>query len=140
MFDDDEVKTQNEWIRLADYTCVETCPAQSAKIYELEHNPENQNQDSTYNVEFNFESVRQETLPPYDIKPGDYVAFWQGTTKFFYRIVKADITPVFHNCCVVQIVCNITQPKEAEYLLECGRLRKLEGKDINDGSLPIGEK
>lgn len=140
-FNDDETgNPQNTWFRLADYECVEMAPAQTAKVYELEHNERNLNQDNTYNIEFNFESVRQTIQPPYDIKSGDYVAFWQGTTKFFYRIVKADITPIFQNCCVVQIVCNVTQPKEAEYLLECGRLRKLADEDINSGSLPIGEE
>lgn len=138
-YDDETGNPQNTWIRLADYVCVETAPGQTAKVYELEHNERNLNQDNTAYVEFNFESVRQEVQPPYDIKSGDYVAFWQGTTKFFYRIVKADITPIFHNCCVVQIVCNVTQPKEAEYLLECGRLRRLADEDINSGSLPIGE-
>lgn len=139
-FSDDETgNPQNTWLRLADYVCVEVCPAQTAKVYELEHNIENSNQDTTYNIEFNFESVRQEITPPYDIKPGDYVAFWQGTTKFMYRVVKADITQIFHNCCVVQIVCNVTQPKEAEYLLECGVLQRLRDEDINNGSLPIGE-
>lgn len=139
-FDDETGNPQNTWIKLADYECVETAPGQTAKVYELEHNERNLNQDDTSYVEFNFESIRQEVQPPYDIKPGDYVGFWQGTTKYLYRIVKADITQIFHNCCVVQIVCNVTQPKEAEYLLECGRLRKLEDEDINDGSLPIGEK
>lgn len=140
-FNDDETgNPQNTWFRLADYVCVETAPGQTAKIYDLEHSERNMNQDTTYYVEFNFESVRQEVQPPYDIKPGDYVGFWQGTTKFFYRIVKVNITQVFHNCCVVQIYCNITQPKEAEYLLECGRLRMLSDEDINDGSLPIGEE
>ena len=63
-----------------------------------------------------------------------------GTTKYFYRIVKADITPMFHNCCIVQIVVNITQPKEVNYLLECGVSRRLSDEDINDGSLPVGEE
>lgn len=139
-FDDETGNPQNTWIRLADYECVETAPGQTAKVYELEHNERNLNQDDTSYIEFNFESVRQEIQPPYDIKPGDYVGFWQGDTKFLYRIVKVNITQIFHNCCVVQIVCNVTQPKEAEYLLECGILRKLSDEDINDGSLPIGEK
>ena len=140
MFYDDTVQDQNEWFRLGDYTCVEYCPAQTAKVYELEHDPNNQNQDNTYYYEFSFESTRQEQLPPYDINSGDYIGFWQGGSKYFYRIVKADITPLFHNCCIVQIVVNITQPKEVNYLLECGVLRRLEDEDINDGSLPVGEE
>lgn len=140
MFNDDTAQDQNVWFKLADYTCVEFCPAQTAKIYELEHDPNNQNQSNTYNYEFSFESTRQEVKPPYDINSGDYLAFWQGETKYFYRIVKADITPVFHNCCIVQIMVNITQPKEVNYLMECGVLRKLSDEDINDGSLPIGEE
>lgn len=138
-YDDETGNPQNTWVRIADFECVEYCPAQTAKVYDLEHNERNRNQDDTANWEFNFESVRQTVQPPYDIQSGDYVAFWQGTTKFFYRVVKSNITPMFHNCCVVQLVCNVTQPKEAEYLLECGRLRKLADEDINDGSLPIGE-
>lgn len=140
MFMDDTVQDQNEWYRVGDYVCVEYCPAQTAKVYELEHDQNNQNQDNTYYYEFSFESTRQEQLPPYDINSGDYIGFWQGTTKYFYRIVKADITPMFHNCCIVQIVVNITQPKEVNYLLECGVLRRLSDEDINDGSLPVGEE
>lgn len=139
-YDDETGNPQNTWARIADFVCVETAPAETAKIYELEHNERNRLNDNTYNVEFNFESVRQEVAPPYDIKSGDYVGFWQGTTKFLYRIVKSYITQVFQDCCVVQLVCNITQPKEAEYLLECGGLRRLADEDINDGSLPIGER
>lgn len=138
-FDDESGNPQNEWVKLADYTCVEYCPAQTAKVYELEHDPNNQNQDNTYYYEFSFESNRQFQEPPYDIRSGDYIAFWQGTTKFLYRIVKSDITPLFHNCCIVQLVANVTQPKEVNYLLECGVLRHLEDEDINDGSLPVGE-
>lgn len=139
-YDDETGNPQNTWVRIADFECVEICPAQTAKVYDLEHNERNRNQDDTQNWEFNFESVRQTIQPPYDIQSGDYVAFWQGDIKYMYRVVKSNSTPMFHNCCVVQIVCNVTQPKEAEYLLGCGRLRKLEDKDINDGSLPIGEK
>lgn len=138
-YDDENGNPQNTWIRIADFECVEVAPGVTAKVYDLEHNERNRNQDDTAYVEFNFESIRQELQPPYDIQSGDYVAFWQGTTKFFYRVVKSNITQMFQNCCVVQIVCNVTQPKEAEYLLECGRLRKLEDEDINAGSLPIGE-
>lgn len=139
MFYDDDVHTQNEWVRIGDYVCVEYCPAQTAKIYDLEHDPNNQNQDNTYNYEFSFESTRQEQAPPYDIRTGDYLAFWQGTTKFLYRIVRVTRTNLFHNCCIIQINVNITQPKEVNYLLECGVLRRLEDEDINNGSLPVGE-
>ena len=138
-FDDETGNPQNTWVRIADFECVEVAPGVTAKIYDLEHNERNRNQDTNNYVEFNFESIRQEIQPPYDIKSGDYVGFWQGGTKYFYRIVKPSITQVFQNCCVVQLVCNVTQPKEAEYLIECGRLRKLEDEDINSGSLPIGE-
>lgn len=138
-YDDETGNPQGEWIKIADYVCVETAPAETAKVYELEHDERYSNQDNTYNIEFNFESVRQDTDPPYDIHSGDYVGFWQGETKFFYRIVKSTITQMFHNCCVVQLVCNATQPKEVNYMLECGRMRRLEDEDINDGNMPIGE-
>lgn len=139
-YDDETGNPQNTWVRIADFECVEVAPGVTAKVYDLEHNERNRNQDDTAYVEFNFESIRQELQPPYDIQSGDYVGYWQGTTKYFLRIVKSSITQVFQNCCVVQLVCNVTQPKEAEYLLECGRLRKLEDEDINSGSLPIGEE
>lgn len=138
-YDNETGNPQGEWVKIADYYCVEVAPAETAKVYELQHDERYSNQDNTYNLEFNFESIRQLELPPYDIQTGDYVGFWQGTTKFFYRIVKATITPIFHDCCVVQLVCNATQPKEVNYMLECGRLRKLSDEDINDGNLPLGE-
>lgn len=137
--DDESGNPQNTWIKVADYYCVETAPAETAKVYELEHDENYSNQDNTYNIEFNFESARQKEMPPYDIQTGDYVCFWQGDQKFAYRIIKATITQIFHNCCVVQLVCNATQPKEVNYLLACGRMRHLEEEDINDGNLPVGE-
>lgn len=139
-YDDETGNPQNTWFRVADFECVEVAPAQTARVYDLEHNERNKMNDDTAYVEFNFESVRQTFQPPYDIQSGDYVGFWQGTTKFLYRVVKSSITQMFHNCCIIQLVCNVTQPKEAEYLLECGRLRKLADEDINEGSLPIGEE
>lgn len=138
-YDDENGNPQNTWVRIADFECVETAPGMTAKIYDLEHNERNRNQTDTSYVEFNFESVRQTQQPPYDIQSGDYVGYWQGGKKFFLRIVKSSITQIFQNCCVVQIVCNVTQPKEAEYKQACGRLERLKDEDINAGSLPIGE-
>lgn len=140
MFDDDEFQPQNTWIKIGDFSCVEYCPAQTAKVYELEHDENNKSQDNTYNYEFSFETTRQAQQPPYDIQSGDYIGFWQGGEKYLYRIVKSDITPMFHNCCIVQMVVNITQPKETNYLLSCGVLQKLSDEDINSGSLPVGER
>ena len=140
-FDDETGNPQNTWVRVADFECVEYCPGLTAKIYSQEHNERNRNQDDTMYWEFGFETTRQAIQPPYDIHAGDYVGFWQGETKYFFRIVKTpQVTQMFQNCCVVQLICNVTHPKEAEYLQNCGRLRKLEDEDLNDGSLPIGEE
>lgn len=132
-FSNPQAADQNEWLKLADYKCVDFCPGQTARVYESEHASDYKNQDDLSYYEFNFESVRQDFQPPYDIKLGDYIGFKQGTSVFFYRIVKCSITGVFQNCCVVQIVVNITQPREAQYLLECGPLQPLEETDIIGG-------
>lgn len=132
-FDDPSAPAQNEWIKLADYTCVEILPGQTAKTYNEEHAENYMNQDNTYKIEMYFESWRQFTKPPFDIKEGDYVAFHQGTSLFFYRIVRTMIVQMFSKCCVVQLMLDVTQPREAQYLLECGILRPIKEKEIIGG-------
>lgn len=132
-FSDPDAQSQNEWVKLADYGCVHFCPAATARVYDAEHAENYSNQDDMSYYEFYFESARQSAKPPYDIKKGDYLVFKQGTTIFFYRVVKAQSTATFPGCCVVTIIINITQPREAQYLLECGETKTVEEEEINGG-------
>lgn len=139
-FDNPDAQAQNEWVKLADYTCVRFSPGQTARVYDSEHAENYSNQDDMSYYEFYFESARQATKPPYDIKKGDYIVFHQGTSIFFYRIVKAQATQTFPHCCVVTLIINITQPREAQYLLECGELGAVEEDEINGGLIHLGDE
>lgn len=120
-FSDDETgKPQNEWFKLYDFTCVDTAPGLTARVYNLEDAPNNDNNDTMYYIEFSFESNRQSVASPYDINEGDYVAFYQGGEHHFIRIVKIIVSQLFVGCCVYQLVCNITNPREIERLQGCG--------------------
>lgn len=132
-FTDPSAASQNEWVKLGDYSCVEYYPGQTARVYDLEHAEGYSNQDDMSYYEFSFESVRQAQQPPYDINTGDYVGFKQGTSVFFYRIVKATSTSLFAGCCVIQIMVNITQPREAQYLMECGETEALPEDELSGG-------
>lgn len=139
-FDNPDAQSQNEWVRLADYNCIKFCPGQTARVYDAEHAENYSNQDDMSYYEFYFESARQSTRPPYDIKKGDYIVFKQGTSIFFYRIVKAQATQTFPGCCVITIIINITQPREAQYLLECGELQTVGEDEINGGLIRLGDE
>lgn len=138
-FDNPDSQSQNEWVKLGDYGCVRFCPGQTARVYDTEHAEDYSNQDDMSYYEFYFESARQDVKPPYDIKKGDYIIFRQGTSIFFYRIVKAQSTQTFPGCCVITIIINITQPREAQYLLECGELKAVEEEEINGGTVHLGD-
>lgn len=132
-FSNPDAQSQNEWVKLADYQCVRFCPGQTARVYDAEHAENYSNQDDMSYYEFYFDSWRQAQKPPYDIKKGDYLVFKQGTSVFFYRVVKAQSTMAYRNCCVITIIINITQPREAQYLLECGELQGMSEEEINGG-------
>lgn len=132
-FSDPQTSSQNEWVKMADYQCVEYSPRQTARIYDSEHAESYSNQDDMSYYEFSFESIKQELQPPYDINAGDYIGFKQGESVYFYRIVKATLTALFAGCCVIQIIVNITQPREAQYLMECGETSALNEEDIIGG-------
>lgn len=138
-FSDVTSQNQNQWFKLADYQCVDITPAQTARVYDLEHADNYKNQDNTYYIEFYFESVRQTVKPPYDILEGDYVCFNQGQSLYYYRIVKTTVTSIFptSGCCVVQLTVNITQPRDAQHLLECGIISAIEVNELEGGL--IGE-
>lgn len=136
-FSDAQAQSQNSWIKLADYNCVDYYPGETARTYQAEHAAKYHNQEDTSYYEFSFESSRQSSAPPYDIKTGDYIGFKQGTSIFWYRIVKMTATAVLSGCCVIQIVANITQPREAQYLLDCGFTEALSDEEVNGGL--IGE-
>ena len=134
-FSDVTAQAQNSWVKLADYQCVEMTPGQTARVYDMEHADNYHSQDDNYYLEFSFESVRQTITPPYDILEGDYIGLKQGDHLYFYRIVRTTITSIFPTagCCVVQLVVNITQPREAQYLLECGVTSALEEDELVGG-------
>lgn len=138
-FSDPQAPTQNEWLKIGDFRCVEYYPGKTARVYDLEHAENYSNQDDISYYEFSFESVRQEQQPPYDINTGDYIGFKQGTSVFFYRIVKATSTSLIAGCCVIQIMVNITQPREAQYLMECGETQSLSEDEIVGGLIQEGD-
>lgn len=133
MFDDEDTgNPQNEWIKLYDFDCVDICPGMTAKVYNLEHDPNYDNQDTTYYTEFHFSGPFQTIEPPYDILEGDYVGCRQNGQVFFYRIVKTITTQVFVGCCDYQLICNTTTPREQERLMGCGVLSVLEKEDYEN--------
>lgn len=133
-FSDDETgRPQNEWFKLYDFTCVDTAPGQTARVYNLEDSPENDNNDNTYYIEFNFDSTRQYYDPPYDINEGDYVAFYQGGEHHFIRIVKIIVSQMFPSCCVFQLVTNVTNPRAIERLQGCGVMSIIPDEELEEG-------
>lgn len=128
-FSDETKVGQNEWFKLYDFTCVDIQNGQTARVYQYEHAPNYQNNEDTFYMDYFFDTVRQELQPPYDIKVGDYVAYYQGGERHLYRIVKPVITPIFPNCCTVQLSCNDTHPRETEMALACGASEKIPDED-----------
>lgn len=118
-FEDETNTPQNQWFKLYDFTCVEIQNGQTARIYQYEHAEDYQNNEDTFYMDFTFETVRQALTPPYDIKPGDYVAYYQDGERHLYRIVKPIITQIFPGCCTVELMCNDTHPRETEMKLDC---------------------
>lgn len=134
MFDDDETgNPQNEWVKICDLLCVDVAPTSTAKIYDLEHDENYSNQDDTYYVEFHFDSAFQEHKPPYDIHSGDYVGCYQNGQRQYYRIVKTIQSQLLPTCCVYQLICNVTTPREQEQILGCGLFTKLNEEDYSNG-------
>ena len=132
-FDDDETgKAQNEWFKLYDFTCVDTAPGLTARVYNLEHAENYDNKDTQYYIEFHFESTRQSVAPPYDLNEGDYVAFYQGGERHFMRIVKIIVSQLFIGCCVFQLICNITNPRKIEKLQGCGLLTPIPDDELEE--------
>lgn len=131
-YDDETGAPQNEWVKLYDFTCVDTAPGQTARVYNLEHAMNNDNNDTTYYVEFSFDSARQRVAPPYDINEGDYVAFHQGGERHYLRIVKIITSQMFPGCCVFQLVTNITNPRAVERLQGCGLMSALSDDELEE--------
>lgn len=130
-FDDDETgNPQNDWVKLYDFTCIDFSPANTARVYELEHDPEYQGNASVYYVDFYFESVRQLIKPPYDIQDGDYIAYKQQGELHYCRIVKTMITQIFPDCCTCEFTCTVTSPREKEKLMTCGLLEAIPDEEI----------
>lgn len=130
MFSDDKSgNPQNNWVKLYDLDCVDYCPGMTAKVYNLEHDPNYSNQNTTFYIEFHFVSDFQTITPPYDIKEGDYVGYKQQDQVNFLRIVRTIVSPVLGNCCDYQLICNVTTPRETERIMSCGALHTLEEED-----------
>lgn len=133
MFDDDETgNPQNEWVKLYDLECIDIVPGMTAKVYNLEHDPNYQNNDTTYYTEFHFSGPYQKITPPYDILEGDYVGCRQNGQVNLYRIVKTITTQILVNCCDYQLICNVTTPREQERLMGCGPLDVLTEEDYQN--------
>lgn len=133
MFNDDETgNPQNEWVKLYDLDCIDIVPGMTAKVYNLEHDPNYQNNDTTYYTEFHFSGPFQKITPPYDILEGDYVGCRQNGQVNLYRIVKTITTQIFTNCCDYQLICNVTTPREQERLMGCGPLEVLKEEDYQN--------
>lgn len=130
-FSDDETgNPQDEWFKLYDINCVDFAPANTARVYDLEHAPNYDNNDTLSYMDFYFDSSRQFIKPPYDIQVGDYVAYYQQGEIHYCRIVKIMNTQIFVNCCVYEMTCVITNPREMETLLGCGILSLVPEEDI----------
>lgn len=135
MFSDQSTGSpQNEWVKLYDFECVDIVPGMTAKVYNLEHDPNYDNQDTTYYTEFHFSGPFQHITPPYDVLEGDYVGCKQNGQVNFYRIVKTITTQIFPDCCDYQLICNVTTPREQERLMGCGPLSILEKEDYENES------
>lgn len=138
-FDDDETgNPQNDWIKLYDIKCVDFAPANTARVYELENAPNYKNNNTTSYMDFYFESTRQSISPPYDIQVGDYVAYYQQGSKYYCRIVKAMHTQMFVSCCIYELTCVITNPREVETLSSCGILSSIPDEEV-PGFITEGE-
>lgn len=138
MFNDDETgNPQNEWQKLYDLCCIDIVPGMTAKVYNLEHDPNYQNNDTTYYTEFHFSSPFQTITPPYDILEGDYVGCRQNGQVKLYRIVKTITTQIFVGCCDYQLICNVTTPREQEQLMGCGLLEVLQEEDYQNENNPV---
>lgn len=132
-FSDDETgRPQNTWFKLYDFTCVDTAPSQTARVYNLEDDPNNDNNTTLYYKEYSFEGVRQKVAPPYDLHEGDYVAYYQGGERHFLRIVRVVATQLFIDCCTFQLICNITNPRAIERLSGCGRMTIIPDDELDE--------
>lgn len=120
---------QNEWIKLYDIRCVDICPGSTARVYNLEHAENYAGNDTMDYVEFHFDGSTQVVRPPYDIMEGDYVGYRQNGVAHYHRIVRRISTPIIGDCWDFQLICNITNPREKEYLMGYGPLAKLEEGD-----------
>lgn len=130
---------QDEWIKLYDFTCVDVCPGNTAKIYQYELASNDQNNEDTYYVDFSFESIKQKIKPPYDIKTGDYICVKQDGERKLFRIVLRTTTQMFAGCCVIQLSCNNTHPRETESLQGCGVMETVTEAELNNEEEPNGQ-
>ena len=138
-FDDDETgNPQNDWIKLYDIKCVDFAPANTARVYDFEHAPNYKNNNTTYYTDFYFESTRQPISPPYDIQVGDYVAYYQQGNKYYHRIVRVMDTQIFVACCIHELTCAITNPREVKTLNSCGILSSIPDEEV-PGFITEGE-
>lgn len=131
-FDDDEEITlniQNDWVKTYDFTCVDFAWANTVQNYDLEHDPNYLNNGNKMGANFYVTSTNQSVVPPYDIHTGDFIAYWQHSTLFIWRIVKINQSQMFKNCAVYELICDMFQPKEKDVELEIGVLEIVEVKD-----------
>lgn len=128
-FDDEEEiapNVQNEWVKLYDFTCVDHAWANTVQNYDLEHDANFSNNGNKMGANFYVTSSYQSTMPPYDVHTGDYIVYRQGTTIFFWEIVKINQAKMLGNCMVYELISTMFQPKEKDVPLEMGGLQTVE--------------
>lgn len=129
---EDDFGAQDQWVKLYDFTCVDVCPGNTARVYQFESASADQGNEDTYYIDFSFESIKQKIRPPYDIKTGDYICVKQDGERKLFRIVLRTTTQLFAGCCVVQLTCNNTHPRETEVLQGCGVMETVTEDELNN--------
>lgn len=137
-FDDDFDITpniQNDWVKIYDFKCVDFAWANTVQNYDLEHDPNYSNNGNKMGANFYVTSNYQSIVPPYDIHTGDFIVYRQNSTIFIWRIVKINQAPMFKNCAVYELICDMFQPKEKDVPLNIGVLETVEveeGKIVDE--------
>lgn len=130
-FDEEDIVTQNEWLRLYDFTCVEIYPAQTAAIYSMEHSANTSSNIDRNLLEMSFQVVDQQVQPPYDVKAGDYIGWKRGEERYMARIIKdPQMVEVLPGCCVAQFLVELAEPRGSYNMLACGSAQALTDAEI----------
>ena len=62
------------------------------------------------------------------------MAYYQSGERHYLRIVKIIPVQLFiGGCCVFQLICNVTNPREIERLQGCGILSVIPDEELEEG-------